>query len=67
MEARSEEVPTKVDAPPPVLSGDVKAVDFANKSASGSSQRPGDGESPDSGGADSHSLERAPSPTFSNS
>ena len=66
MEARSEEVPTKVDPPQPVLSDDVEAVDFANTSASGSSQRPGDGESPDSAGADSHSLERAPSPTFTN-
>ena len=65
MEARSEEVPTKVDAPSTVLSGDIKAVDFADAPASGSSQRPGEGVSPDSG-ADSHSLERAPSPTFSN-
>ena len=66
MEARTEEVPTKVGAPAPVLSGDIKAVDFANASASGSSQRRGEGEHPDSGVADSRSLERAPSPTFSN-
>ena len=66
MEARTEEAPTKVGAPSPVLSGDIKAVDFANASASGSSQRPGEGEPPDSGVADSHSLERAPSPIFSN-
>lgn len=66
MEARSEEVPTTVGPPSPVLTGDVKAVDFANTSASGSSQRPGEGESPDSGVADSHSLERAPSPIFTN-
>lgn len=41
-------------------------VDFANAAASGSSQRPGEGESPDSGVDDTHSLERAPSPGFSN-
>jgi hypothetical protein len=66
VEARSEEVPTKVDAPSPILSGDIKAVDFANVSASGSSQRPGEGVPPDSEVADTHSLERAPSPVFSN-
>ena len=65
MEAGSE-VPTEVDTPSHVLSGDVKAVDFANVSASRSSQRPGEGESAASGVADSHSLERAPTPTFSN-
>lgn len=69
MEARSEEVPEpppKVDVPSPVRSGDIKAIDFANPSGSGSSQRPGEGESSHSGGADSQSLERAPSPMFSN-
>ena len=66
MEARSEEIPTKVDAPSPVLLADIKAVDFANVSASDSSQSPDEGEPPDSGVADSHSLECAPSPIFSN-
>ncbi len=65
MEARSEEVPARVDAPSPAVSGleslDIKAIDFANASASGPSQRPGEGESPSSGAADPHSLERAPS------
>ena len=67
METGSEEVPTKVGAPSPVLSGDYKAVDFFNTSASGPSQRPGESasESSDSGVADSYSLERAPSPIFS--
>jgi len=67
VEAKSEEAPTKVDAPSSaVLSGDIKAVDFANASASGSSHRPGEGESPDSGAAYPHPLERAPSPNLSN-
>lgn len=66
MEASSEEVPTKVGAPSAVISGESKAVDFANASASSSSQRPAEGESPDSGVADSQFLERAPSPSFSN-
>ena len=65
VEARSEEAPTKVDALSPILSGELEAVDFANTSASGSSQCPGEGESPNSGVAESHSLERAPSPIFS--
>jgi Extracellular tail, of 10TM putative phosphate transporter len=66
VEARSEEVPRKVDAPSPILLEEevIKAIDFANASASGSSQRPGEGESPDSGVANSRPLERAPSPTF---
>ncbi len=66
MEVRSEEVPAKVDAPSSVPSGDVKAIDFANASSSGSYQRPGAGETPEFGDADTRSLERAPSPLFSN-
>jgi hypothetical protein len=61
VKARSEKVPTKVDVPSPVLSGDFKAVDFAN------ALRlvplcPDEGKYPESGVADSHSLERASSP-----
>jgi calcium permeable stress-gated cation channel len=66
VEARLEEAPTKQDASEPAHSGDLKAIDFGNASASGSYQRPREGESPDSGDAVSHSLERAPSPLFSN-
>lgn len=68
VEAKSEEVPTKVDVPSEsaILPEDIKAIDFANASASGSSQRPGEGVPPDSEVADTHSLERAPSPGFSN-
>ena len=61
MEVKPEEVPTKVGVPSPVLSGDVKAVDFANASASGSHQRPDEGGS---GDGDIRSLERVPSPIF---
>lgn len=64
MEVKPEEVPTKVGVPSPVLSGDVKAVDFANASASGSHQRPDEGGSTHSGDGDSRSLERVPSPIF---
>jgi hypothetical protein len=51
-----------------VLSGDVKAKDFANASASGSDQRPGEDGSSHSGDAqhDRPSLERVPSPIFTN-
>jgi hypothetical protein len=63
VETRSDEVPTKVGAPSAVLSGESKAVDFANAPASGPSLRPA---ASDSGVADSHSLERSPSPIFSN-
>lgn len=63
---RSEDVPTKDGVPSAVLSGDSKAVDFANTFGSGSSQRPAEGESPDPVVADSHSSERVPSPILSN-
>jgi hypothetical protein len=52
--------------PSPVLSGDVKAKDFANTSASGSDQRPGEDGSSHSGDAGHPSLERVPSPIFTN-
>jgi hypothetical protein len=64
--AKSEEVPPKVDVPSHVLSGDVKAVDYANASASGSHERSGEGSSSHTGDADGHSLERVPSPIFTN-
>jgi hypothetical protein len=64
VEVKPEQVPTKVGVPSPVLSGEVKAVDFANTSASGSHQRPSEGGSTHSGDADSRSLERVPSPIF---
>ena len=52
--------------PSPVLSGDVKAVDFANPSTSGSYQRSGEDGSSHTGETEGHSLERVPSPIFTN-
>ena len=52
--------------PSPVLSGDVKAVDFANASTSGSYQRSGEDGSSHTGETEGHSLERVPSPIFTN-
>ena len=66
---KSEEEPTKVGVPSHVLSGGVKAIDYANTStsASGSYQRSsGEGGSSHTGDADSHTLERVPSPIFTN-
>jgi hypothetical protein len=65
---KPEEEPTKVGVPSHVLSGDVKAIDYANTStsASDSYQRSGEGGSSHTGDADSHTLERVPSPIFTN-
>ena len=65
---KPEEEPSKVGVPSHVLSGDVKAIDYANTStsASDSYQRSGEGGSSHTGDADSHTLERVPSPVFTN-